>query len=150
MTKQSETARKARQWDRDINEGGEGYNPYREEKAGTLSLAARKQHLQQELLTLDSATVREAGISKADREAQIKAEIAEIEAQIEANDNAKLVAAGWTPEVTLARRDEWNGIVKSGAIKTLDDKCSLQTRLGWTHDDLKAALAYHRAQGNIE
>lgn len=88
-------------------------------------------------MTKQTETARKA------RQAQVKAEIADIDTQIQASEDAQIIAAGWTTEVTLARRDEWNAIVNSGAIISLDDKRRLESRLGWTHDDLKAALAYH-------
>lgn len=58
-------------------------------------------------------------------------------------------ATEWTPEVTAARRSEWNAYIKSGVAAKRDGSADMkkvaeqQKRQGWTVGDLRAAVSMH-------
>jgi len=72
----------------------------------------------------------------------------EIDRQIDADieEGLKQFAAEWTPEVTTARRAEWNAAIKAGRVTGRNGKVdqhklnALQAELGWTLADLKRAV----------
>lgn len=81
------------------------------------------------------------------RRAHTEAEDAAYEAQRAENQARR--EAEWTREVTIARRAEWNALVKSGALtnrKGQVDFAALRAQeaaQGWTADALKVAVAEH-------
>lgn len=77
------------------------------------------------------------------RAAEVQALRAELAALIAAEDAA--FAAVWTPEVTAARRAEWNARVMAGEFgtRTIDYRAaaSAERAQGWTNADLRRAIA---------
>ena len=75
---------------------------------------------------------------------------AKVLAEIQAIENAReeRFATEWTREVTIARRAEWNALVKSGKFgrgKKVDyaAKRAAEKAQGWTMDSLVKAIKLH-------
>jgi len=143
-----------REYDRINNEGGEGYNPYREEKKRkefeahkewTKTRAGRKDAIYTDLERKDCSIARECGTYNQAEIDGLRAQLAEIEAE----EEAEFIAA-WPLETTKARRVDWNNFIRSimdsnGRISP--DKSReiyrRQGQQGWTMDDLKKAVKHH-------
>lgn len=153
LTKQ-QLADQARKYDHVQNEGGEGYNPYREELerremaeefSRPKNRAERKYRIRRELERKDCALARECGTYNQAEIDGLKKELQDIEDQEEAE-----FIAEWTVEETMARRKEWNNFVRSlindqGKIDGPSMVKITQREIdqGWTSDDLKAAIKIH-------
>jgi hypothetical protein len=72
----------------------------------------------------------------------LTAQVAEASAKAQDARNAELVAAGWTRELTIARRAEMNAAVKSPLFKKVGIT-GIEKKLGYRHMDLKAAVALY-------
>ena len=147
MTSESE-------YDQTINEGGEGYNPYRarreaQERKGEAerpkSAAERRMTLVDRLAALDCAIARESGTYDQSAVDAIRGEIAAIDAEAEA-----AWAAEWTRETTIARRRTWNDRVRAGQFGRVGnghtDERAVSAQIvkqGWGLDDLKRAVKTH-------
>jgi len=153
----TELKKKAREYDNIMNEGGEGFNPYRSEierreMDEAKKRAALPKNRQQQIADLYEKVRLECGsvargwgdeeeIDK--KQAEYYAEIERIEAEIEAD-----FAAEWTPEVTTERRKNWNDWVRTELLPnrgrmTPEDNQRLyekEKELGWTMADLKKAV----------
>ena len=167
----AELSQAARRYDDGMNEGGEGYNPYREEISrrdhdrAVAEHAAKRQTpegkieaLQKRIRTECGSVAREWGnteeIDKLQRDlyAQIDALKAEMDAEF---------AKVWTREETIARRTAWNDMVKAGkfgavggdrvdyvCLRMLGRAYNKQVReQGWDLDDLKRAVKLHNLGG---
>ena len=128
-------------YDKINNEGGEGYNPYREARKlaewedtkNNYSRTDRKYNLLNKLATNGNNELM------ADTVAKWEAELAEIKA-----DEETEFAAEWTPEVTKARRTEWNNWVKAQGKGIPADKVTRKlAEMNMTLDDLKKAVQMH-------
>lgn len=150
-----------REYDRIHNEGGEGYNPYRAKreqaeweenqkaaKAYAATPQGRIDALRRRIERECGSVAREWGDSEAidalerDLLVQIKA--------IEAEMNAPFLAE-WTPEVTQARREEWNGRVWAGEFGKVSGRkfdtravAAREKEQGWTLAQLKKAISLHK------
>ena len=141
-----ELARLAARYDAGENEGGEGYNPYRNEQerreaqaavARPRSLDEQKARLLHRLEIIGGPRARELGISDAGEIAQIEADLAEIERDIETQ-----FAAAWPVALTAARREKWNAEArKHGAAMTRPEIRAVEAELGYRMDDLRRAVA---------
>jgi hypothetical protein len=113
-------------WNRLQNEGGEGYNPYVETKN-----APDRREKMDRLLSIMSATS-----SSDPRYDELKKEY-----------NA-LFAEEWTPEITKARRSEWNEFVmslkKAGKSVSKGDINKKTAEMGITLADLKKAVEINK------
>lgn len=124
-------------YDAIYNEGGEGYNPFRDRAPVPDAPRAR---------TADDVR-RDLDCCGMDprRAAEVQALRAELAALIAAEDAA--FAAVWTPEVTAARRAEWNARVIAGEFgaTTVDYRAvaAAERAQGWTNADLRRAIALH-------
>jgi hypothetical protein len=153
----SELISKAREYDNVMNEGGEGFNPYRSEierrdmeeakKRAALPKSKKEQiaDLYEKVRLECGSVAREWGdeeeIEK--KEAEFYASIKRIEAEIESD-----FAAEWTPGITAERRKNWNDWVRTellpnGGKMTAEDNNRLyekEKEQGWTMADLKKAV----------
>lgn len=145
---------KAKEFDSVVNEGGEGYNPYRNEiKNRAMEAAAsepktrsdRKAEIAHELEIKDCSIARESGTYN---QAEIDALETELET-IDAEETAEF-AAEWTLDVTQTRRADWNAFIrtligKDGRIASSQaGKMATRERAqGWSMSDLKKAVTLH-------
>lgn len=137
-----------------INEGGDGYNPYRDEIARRDSETTTPPSLQEQLnrVTNQLNAIPSRVMQHKSGSPQ---EIAELDALTATQDNlktaiAKAFADEWTPDETQRRRNEWNARVKAGEFNTtagqIDYKLADQAQRdqGWSFSDLKKAVAMHK------
>lgn len=131
-----------RDYDRAMNEGGEGYNPYRaaredrEEMASRPKTPAERRDCNRDRLQRELRVARY--LHRDDQVAALQAELASLDAEQEAE-----FAAEWTLAVTQERRAQWNTLVRERDIRTAKQVWSLGRELGWTLDDLKKATRMH-------
>jgi hypothetical protein len=133
----------AKNYDNAINEGGEGYNPYRAElERRALESAprpSRKETIHRELEIKDCSIARESGTYD---QAEIDALRAELRS-IEAAEN-ETFCAEWTREVFEARRNDWNSRVQAHGDKlTMDQVAAITADLGYGIDELRRAKAVY-------
>lgn len=143
---------KIKQYDNVHNEGGDGYNPYKDElsrrqfeyeKNRVKSPEEQKYALLKEIAALDCSIARESGSYDAGKISALRAKIEEIEAKQE-EDFLKI----WTLEITKSRRIEWNTFASAAMAKysrkelpaVITEK---QRELGWWIDDLRKAVKIH-------
>lgn len=105
--------------------------------------AGRKERIYRDLERKDCGIARECGTYN---QAEINALHAEL-AQIEAEEEAEFVAA-WPIETTKERRSFWNDRVHAGEFNIkgkIDFKKvgSAEREQGWSFRDLKKAVKYH-------
>jgi len=141
--------KKAAEYDRINNEGGEGYNPYRAEieqrQADERRNAPREEYdVLRDLEIYDSTLARECGTYDEAKVAALRAELAVIE-QAEQDE----FLTEWTIEVTRRRRIEWNEMGKSGRFGTptkpdYSAARKQETAQGWHLSDLKKAIDIHK------
>lgn len=131
----SNQTKHAAAYDRAMNEGGEGYNPHRHTTPVTDAPRARTADDIRRDLDARGMDPRRAAEAEALR--------AELAALIAAEDAA--ILAVWTPEVTAARRAEWNARVMAGEFgtRTIDYRAAAaaEKAQGWTNADLRRAIA---------
>ena len=128
------------EYDAQRREAGREAREYRESIEGQIE-GLRKR--------IDSLTClrREAG---ADVEAEItgfREQVAQLEAQQKIEYDAQF-AAEWTREVTSARRETWNAMIKSGECAVNGNLHwgqvrNWERRQGWCNEDLQRALKLH-------
>ncbi len=142
----------AERHDDTINEGGEGYNPYRSEIERREREARRQQPQTREdrrasivhtLSIMDCSSARESGTYDADRVAALRADLAEIDTETQSE-----FAAEWTLEITRERRAAWNRRVRAdefGADGRIDNAaiCAVYKDQGWDLSALKRAINLH-------
>lgn len=150
-----------REYDRIHNECGEGYNQIRakrDQEEWEASQAEAKKYavtphgriaaLRRRIELECGSVAREWGNGEAIDALQksLYAEIKTIESEI----NAAFLAQ-WTPEVTQARRDAWNNMVKAGKFGKVGSKrvnfaavAKQQETQGWTLEELKKAIALNK------
>lgn len=143
----------ARRWD-GLNEGGEGFNPARDEMArrARVAEAARpKSHqermyaLSRKLNAMDSSIARESGTYDANECETLRQHIANLQAEIDAE-----FMETWTLEVTRARRKANNDWVRANVGR--DGKTHMPTyhawlnAQGWSTNDLGRAIKLHGIQ----
>lgn len=147
MTEAELVAAEAR-YNRTVNEGGEGYNPYTAELQDRAAKALAdagltRDDLVSQLERLDCAVARESGTYDAARCDAIKALIKAMDDAAEAE-----FAAEWTSDVTIARRAEWNARVQAGEFgtKKIDVVAILDAEQaqGWSVSDLRRAVEMHK------
>lgn len=149
----ADLAIEAARWD-GINEGGDGYNPAREEqarRAGAVEAARPKSHaerihaLQRRLDAMDSSIARESGTYDAAACATLRQHIADLHAEA----NAEFLAV-WTLDVTRARRKANNDWVRTHATKQGTHMPTYRAWLatqGWHTNDLARAIDLHGIKG---
>lgn len=127
--------KQAAAYDRALNEGGEGFNPFRHTAPVEETPRARTADDIRRDLDACGMDPRRAAEVEA-----LRAELAEL---VAAEDAA--FAAEWTPEVTAARRAEWNARVMAGEFgtRTIDFRAvaAAEKAQGWTNADLRRAIA---------
>lgn len=141
--KNDELKKMAEKYDAIHNEGGEGYNPYREEMMQREYEAAAKHPrtedaVLRDLERCDCDLARECGTYN---EAKVAALHAELAAVRQAKEDA--FVAAWPRDVTVARRSEWNEWVNSRGDKAWIEAPRKQARQGWWLDDLRKAIIMH-------
>ncbi len=134
------TDRLERNHDETHNGGGEGYNPYRQEReereAAALADLPRTRHdIIHELGVLDCSIARESGTYDAKRIAALRAERDAMDRAV-----ADAFTAEWTATVTRERRKAWNARVMAGEIKDSASAHEAMVAQGWTMADLKKAI----------
>ena len=148
----NQLAKKAREYDNINNDGGEGYNPYRDEidrrgfeyeKNRPKSLQEQKNAVYRRLNVVDCSIARECGTYDPEEVDALKSKLAAIEKK-----EAEAFAAEWTLAETQRRRAGWNDFVRSlmdseGKIKNTRAIYARQAKQGWTMDDLKKAVKHH-------
>lgn len=117
---------------------------YRNTRAGRINTLLRN------LSSYDSGRVRWDAQLSAQVDAW-QAELDALQAEIKAETEAK-TEAEWTREATIARRAEWNALIKSGKLSKNGKPWppymrEQEKRQGWTMDDLKAAVTRHDLTG---
>jgi hypothetical protein len=144
-----------REYDRINNEGGEGYNPIRAErerkefeahKEWLKTREGRKYSIYRDLERKDCSIARECGTYNQAEIDALRAELAEIEAE----EEAEFVAA-WPIDITKERREAWNNRVKGGEFGDYKKPTpafmrkvyDAQQDQGWTLDALKKAIKHH-------
>lgn len=132
-----------REYDQIHNEGGQGYNPYRQERLEREANQPRVRtayDVARDLEREDCSIARESGTYDADRVAALRNEF---EMLSTAEEHARLVTAGWTDAVTTqARREAWNNAVRAGQIAP-NTLARDQQRIGYTLADLKNAIKFY-------
>lgn len=150
----TELIEKAKRYDNLHNEGGEGYNPYSAElerrqfeyeKNLGKSPEEKKLAILKEIEVLDCSIARESGTYDAEKIADLRAQVKDIEAEQDA-----IFLETWTLEITKARRIEWNDFargtmgnnrkVNHEIAQALTEK---QREQGWWMDDLRKAVKLH-------
>ena len=148
---------KITRYDRINNEGGDGYNPHRDEAENRdrarwakfdREMAATPQGridaLQRRIRVECGSVARECGnVAEIDAlENSLRVEIRAIEAQIEAE-----FLAEWTVATTTERREAWNTMVKSGkfGVGKIDFRAvqEQEQEQGWTMSEMKKAIKAH-------
>ena len=110
----SELEKKARQYDYVNNEGGEGYNPYREQLKTIENEEYKATHkrdeydILKELESCDCSIAKECGTYNQDKVDALRKELDDLRAEKENEFIAK-----WTPEYTQKIREEWNTAVRA-------------------------------------
>ena len=149
-----ELAAKARAYDNIQNEGGEGYNPYRNEMDRRDYAAAAAEPRTQDTVIQEIERIKASlsptssdGWGPGSAAPKLKARLNTLEtelAEIEAADEAAFLAV-WTLDVTTARRAEWNHWIKSAKPAPGDWKaiCDKERDLGWRIDEAKRAVKMH-------
>ena len=135
----------AQQYDDIHNEGGEGYNPYRDTHTGPVDgpktradTADVLRHRLDISYRSDGRYSDELAGDRADWQSRLDAIDAAVQTDIDAE---------WTRGVTLERRADWNR--RAPVEATTDGKIDMQkynamaTRLGYGHAALKTAIARH-------
>jgi len=144
-----ELNQKARNYDNIQNEGGEGFNPYRDEQSRREMEASppptRVDVILHTLEIKDCSIARECGTYNQAEIDALHTELAEIKAKIETE-----FFTIWTLEKTKIRRESWNGFVKSlmdsnGRISGKDQPKLYARRLeqGWGLAEVKKAVKYY-------
>ena len=145
-------AAEARRWN-GINEGGEGYNPARDEMArrARIADAARpKSHaermyaLQRRLDAMDNSMARESGTYDANECETLREHIANLQAEMD----AEFIEA-WSLETTRARRKANNDWVRRNQVKGKTHMPTYNAWLksqGWSTNDLARAIKLHGIQ----
>ena len=142
------------QYDLINNEGGEGYNPYRAEREKreieeaiewSKTRAGRKDRIYSLLEAKDCSIARECGTYN---QAEIDALRSEL-AQIEAEEEAEFVAS-WPLDITKERRAAWNARVRGGEFNGRGGQVDFrkvaeaEKAQGWGFSDLKKAVKIHK------
>lgn len=150
---------KAQNYDAINNEGGEGYNPYRQEmerrehaelaadaKAHAATPQSRIHALYRRIERECGSVAREWGNNE-EIDALQSSLYAEID-RIKAEMNADFLAT-WNLETTKSRRQTWNDMVRSGKFGKIGGKMDFkaireqENQQGWTLDELKKAIKTH-------
>ena len=137
------------------NEGGEGYNPYRDELARRAHKAAaeqpatratRKAQIIEQLERKDCSIARESGTHNQGEIDTLRTELA----QIEADEKAEFQAE-WTKAETEVRKARWNKIAtklnpgrKLNAAEMRKYMAAVEAEAGFTLADLKKAVAMYK------
>lgn len=141
----TELIEKAKNYDRTMNEGGEGFNPYKSEigkrSAEQSENEPRTEYdVLQDLEAADCAIARESGTYSQNQIDALHKELAKIRAEEKAN-----FMSVWTKEVTAARREEWNTWIRSFkgtiSIRTISSQIQKQN---WGTDALKRAIEIYK------
>lgn len=159
-TSRQELQAKARQYDNQINDGAEGYNPYRNDIAEMdatreVSLDERRTQILESLQVADSAAAREAGLDNSAEIANLKAELVGVDEAIRNAKLNELSAAGWTPEIAVERATAMNARVRAGEFTGRNGKVDMsklaaaEQAQGWTLAAMKAAVATYKDAGLI-
>lgn len=147
-----------RKYDRIHNEGGEGYNPYlremeRREMEEAQKRVAEPKTKKQQIDDLYDKIGKECGSiarewneEEVDRKkAEYYDEIKKLEEEIEVK-----FASEWTREETQARRENWNGFIRtlinSNGRIDVKDQAKIYARVkdqGWGLNELKKAVKLH-------
>jgi hypothetical protein len=145
-----------------VNEGGDGYNPYREEMgrraraveaARPKSASERLAAAYRQLDRMDNSITRESGTYDQAAVDAVAAEIAELKAEIAAAQHHadQAFVAVWTLDVTRARRKANNDYVRANTLKSgkihgpaYDAWLKAQ---GWAQSDLGRAITLHNIKG---
>lgn len=155
----NELATAARTYNNVHNEGGEGYNPYKDEmerRASNSAAKAAAEHAATPQGKIDALYCRiERECGSVAREWGNTAEIDALQSSLYAEINkikAELDAEflqTWTLEITRARRIEWNNFANT-ELKALGSGPAMMRRYaekqksqGWTMEDLKKAVKAH-------
>lgn len=134
-----------RAYDNAINEGGEGYNPYRAEREDAVAVDMPRSidDVLHDLEIHDSAAMRASDANNAEKVAALRAELAALEAAEQAE-----FLAEWSLEVTRQRRADWNAWVR-GSLSKADKRYigrmlrEQQDKQGWKQRDLNKAIEIH-------
>ncbi len=155
----AQLANASRIYDVHNNDGGDGYNPYKDElsrrdharavaehEARLRTPEGRIEELQRRLRTECGSVARDCGnreeIDALERD--LYAQIEAIRAEVE-----DAFAATWTREVTITRRAEWHAMVNSGKFGRVGgrtDYIAVRRQIdaqGWGIDDLRRAVKLH-------
>jgi len=57
---------------------------------------------------------------------------------------AQAMERDWSREATIAKRKEWNDMVRAGKLATAQDVAEFERRKGWTALELKGMVKHHR------
>jgi hypothetical protein len=138
-------------YDRIINEGGEGYNPYRAAREQAEMEAARnapktrsdrKYEILHKLEVKDCSMARECGTYKQDEIDALRAALKAIE-----DEETSEFLAAWPIELTKTRRASWNAwgqaLKDSGAKISYKDLDIQEKKVGFTFADMKKAIQAH-------
>lgn len=136
-------AQKAQEYDNLNNEGGEGYNPYRQQLKDQAIREYNATHVRDEYDVLrdleryDCSIARECGTYDAEKVSALRAELQAIRDKAEADFREK-----WTPEYTQKIREEWNASMKAckGDIRQANQKIMEYAKKGISMNDLKKAI----------
>ncbi len=122
------------------NEGGEGFNPYRDKieppTEGPPTRSERKSEIYRRLEVINGTFSRE---RNADEIAELREELD----LIEASELAEFCAT-WTRETTKARREAWNAKVDAGQIKTAADVDAFRRANGWGLSEIREAVKLYK------
>jgi hypothetical protein len=141
MTEQ-ELIEAAEKYDRIYNEGGEGYNPYRQELEDRYAARPKERTedtILKEIAALDCAVARESGTFDQAKVDALRKELDDLREK-----EADKFTAEWTKEVTAERREQWNTFVRSMGQKIDASKMAdFRRQNGWGMNELKKAIAIY-------
>jgi len=138
---------KEKEYDKTVNEGGEGYNPHRVQREQKEHEEMRKAprdegDILRDLRRVDNSIARESGTYDPNRVKALRDELN----QYRANEES-LFTEKWSPEVTKQRREAWNTWVRNHGGKISTSEIEKQEKAqGFSVKDLRRAAAYMDAK----
>jgi hypothetical protein len=142
MTNQ-ELMEAAKKYDRNMLEGGGGFNPYRVELEDRYAARPKERTeytILKEIEAIDCAIARESGTFDQAKVDALRKELDELRKK-----ESDKFTDEWTKAVTAQRREKWNNFVRSMGQKIDERKMAeFRRQNGWGMDELKKAVAIYK------
>jgi len=163
---EAELRKAAAEYDRQMNEGGDGWNPYKEElkrrerekmEAEWQTPKGRIEKRIEEIKAEISVIEWRNCAFKGDQEkvAQLRQEKKELEAKLEEIKAREWIEKGWTPEETQKRREKWNAAVlklkpKFKGRNIWDFERAVEKETGIKASELRCAVRFWKKIGKLQ